>query len=68
MIAFGASFGSTTMARMSLLYGRVYELKEYASQEYYYATPILLVGIVVGLVLWRQFEKRVLESRNRTTP
>jgi len=63
MVAFGAAFGSTTMARMSLLYGRAYALKEYSSAEYFYATPILLAGIIVGLVLWRQIERRILPTR-----
>lgn len=67
MIAFGAAFGSTTMARMSLLYGRLYELKEFSSAEYYYATPILLAGIVVGLALWRRIEQRVLPGEDQPT-
>ena len=60
MIAFGAAFGSTTMARMSLLYGRLYDLKLYASAEYNYATPTLLAGMIVGLVIWRRMERHVL--------
>lgn len=64
MIAFGAAFGSTTMARMSLLYGRLYDLKRYATAEYNYATPILLAGMIVGLVLWRQMERHLLPGQS----
>lgn len=66
MVAFGAAFGSTTMARMSLLYGRADALREYSKAEYYHATPILLAGMLVGLVLWRQFEKRVLRGKQQS--
>jgi hypothetical protein len=54
MISFGAAFGYTVMARMSLLIGRFDELIQYASPDYGYATLVLLVLVVVGLVLWEQ--------------
>jgi hypothetical protein len=54
MISFGAAFGYTVMARMSLLIGRFDELIQYASPDYGYATLVLLVLVVAGLVLWEQ--------------
>ena len=52
MVSFGAAFGSTTMARMSLLYGRFYALQETSGSAYYYATPILLALMASGLAVW----------------
>lgn len=45
MIAFGAAFGLTVMARESLLIGRVRELIEYSGKEYHHAT--IIMGLVV---------------------
>ena len=57
MISFGAAFGYTVMARMSLLIGRFDELVLYAAPEYGYATVVLLVALVAGLAWW---EKRTI--------
>lgn len=54
MVSFGAAFGYTVMARMSLLIGRFDELMLYASASYGYATPVLLVVMIVGLVWWER--------------
>lgn len=54
MVSFGAAFGYTVMARMSLLIGRFDELMLYASASYGYATPLLLVVMIVGLVWWER--------------
>jgi hypothetical protein len=54
MVSFGAAFGYTVMARMSLLIGRFDELLGYASPAYGYASPIALVGVVAGLVWWER--------------
>lgn len=54
MVSFGAAFGYTVMARMSLLIGRFDELIQYASPQYGYATLILLAAVVVGLVWWER--------------
>jgi len=54
MVSFGAAFGYTVMARMSLLIGRFDELIQYASPNYGYATPVLLAAVVVGLVWWER--------------
>ena len=62
MISFGAAFGYTVMARMSLLIGRFDELIQYASPDYGYATLVLLVVVVAGLVLWER--GRTPESDN----
>ncbi len=51
MVAFGASFGYTVMARISLLIGRFTDLVEFSSKEYSYATPILLLCIVAAFVI-----------------
>jgi hypothetical protein len=52
MIAFGAAFGYTVMARMSLLIGRLTDLIEYAGPGY--GRPTLwLAGVTIGiLVIW----------------
>ena len=52
MIKFGASFGFAVMGRISLLIGQLNYLKDYSSSEYNYATPVLLVFIIIGLVIW----------------
>lgn len=50
MISFGAAFGYTVMARMSLLIGRIDDLLTFSSKEYGYATTILLIIIAVSLM------------------
>jgi hypothetical protein len=54
MVSFGAAFGYTVMARMSLLIGRFDELILYASASYGYATLVVLVGVIVGLIVWER--------------
>ena len=51
MVTFGASFGYTVMARISLLIGRFTDLVEFSSRDYSYATPILLLCIVAAFVI-----------------
>lgn len=60
MIAFGAAFGYTVMARESLLIGRVMELERCARQPAGFATLILL-PIIVGLIAF-------LETRRPKNP
>jgi len=55
MVAFGAAFGYTVMARMSLLIGRMTDLIEYADGRYGWATLWLLAVVVALLVA---FERR----------
>lgn len=52
MIAFGAAFGYTVMARMSLLIGRLTDLIEYAEPRYGRASLWLAGATVVALLLW----------------
>ena len=52
MIKFGASFGFAVMGRISLLIGRFGELIEYSSSEFYYATPIILMIMIIALGYW----------------
>lgn len=54
MVSFGAAFGYTVMARMSLLIGRFDELMLYASADYGYATFVLLAALVLGLAWWEK--------------
>ncbi len=57
MISFGAAFGYTVMARMSLLIGRLTDLIEYA-QPAYGAPTLWLVPLTVGtLLVWRAVRK-----------
>ena len=58
MVSFGAAFGYTVMARMSLLIGRFDELMLYASASYGYATPLLVVALVMGLMWWERRQVR----------
>ena len=53
MVAFGAAFGYTVMARMSLLIGRLSDLIEYADPQYGRASLWLGVATVAILLLWR---------------
>ena len=52
MIKFGASFGFAVMGRISLLIGRMNDLKDYSTVEYNYATPIILMFIIICLAIW----------------
>jgi hypothetical protein len=65
MISFGAAFGYTVMARMSLLIGRFDELLLYASADYGHATIVLLAAMVVGLAWW---ERRKVRTDGGTPP
>ena len=60
MISFGAAFGYTVMARMSLLIGRLTDLIEFSSSSYGSPTLWLLALVIATLV--------VLERRSRTAP
>ena len=52
MIKFGAAFGFAVMARISLLIGSINHLKDYSAAEYNYATPIILIFIIICLAIW----------------
>src|SRR5690349_23322166 len=60
MIAFGAAFGYTVMARMSLLIGRLTDLIEYSDPSYGHPTWWLLILTVVALF--------VLSRRSSSAP
>ena len=55
MIKFGASFGFTVMGRITLLIGRFEEMIKYGNESVGYATPIILIIVLVGLGLWSYF-------------
>ena len=50
MLAFGAAFGYTAMARMSLLIGRFQDLIDFSAPEFGYATLWLLAATIVFLI------------------
>ena len=52
MIKFGAAFGFAVMGRISLLIGQFNYLKDYSTKEYNYATPIILILIMICLAIW----------------
>ena len=52
MISFGAAFGYTVMARISLLIGRFDKLIEFSNSKYNYATFWCLAIIVVTLLAY----------------
>ena len=57
MIKFGAAFGFAVMARISLLIGSINHLKDYSAAEYNYATPIILIFIIICLAIWSYMGK-----------
>ena len=61
MIKFGASFGFAVMGRISLLIGRFEDLISYSSSEYNYATPIILISMIIILGIWSFKNKKVEE-------
>ena len=63
MIKFGASFGFAVMGRISLLIGRFEDLINYSSAQYNYATPIILISMVVLLGIW-SFQGNKTEQKN----
>ncbi len=58
MIKFGASFGYAVMGRISLLIGRIDELKQFSTSEYHFATPILSLLIIICLAIWSYSSKK----------
>ena len=52
MIKFGAAFGFAVMGRISLLIGQFNYLTDYSTKEYNYATPIILILIIICLAIW----------------
>ena len=57
MVSFGASFGYTVMARMSLLIGRFDDLILFSSKEFGYASLVLLVAMILSLALWDRMRR-----------
>ncbi|MGH9893666.1 MAG: hypothetical protein ACREA0_17100 [bacterium] len=62
MISFGAAFGYTVMARMSLLIGRLIDLIEFSTPQYGRPTLWLLIVTVVSLIVWTMRRGRGQES------
>ena len=63
MIKFGASFGFAVMGRISLLIGRFEDLINYSSIEYNYATPVILIFMIILLGIW-SFQNKKTEQNN----
>tara|TARA_Y100000590_G_C15741261_1_gene1020350 strand:+ start:1370 stop:2224 length:855 start_codon:yes stop_codon:yes gene_type:complete len=63
MIKFGASFGFAVMGRISLLIGRIDRMKEYSTSEFYYATPILSICVIICLIIWAYLIKGNAQDR-----
>jgi hypothetical protein len=57
MIYFGASFGFAVMGRISLLIGRFNDLILYSGKSYGFATPIILVIMIVVLIITARKDK-----------
>ena len=62
MIYFGASFGFAVMGRISLLIGRFNDLILYSGKQYGFATPIILVVMIVVLILSTRKDKSEIEE------
>jgi len=67
MIAFGAAFGYTVMARESLAIGRMTKLVKWASADYYYASIILSITIAIIILLWELLRKRTPANPDSTS-
>ena len=63
MIKFGASFGFAVMGRISLLIGRFEDLINYSSIEYNYATPVILIFMIIILGIW-SFQNKKMDKIN----
>ena len=63
MIKFGGSFGFAVMGRISLLICRFEELIDYSNVEYFYATPIILIFMIIVLTYW-SFTNKDLKENN----
>ncbi|MBE7557824.1 hypothetical protein HS125_02255 [bacterium] len=57
MITFGSSFGYTVLARVSLLIGRVVDLQERATGDYFYATYIIGAAMITYFVGVKLYER-----------
>lgn len=64
MVAFGAAFGYTVMARESLAIGRITKLVKWASADYYYASFILLIIVTILIILWEILRKKIKPEIN----
>jgi hypothetical protein len=64
MVAFGAAFGYTVMARESLAIGRITKLVKWADADYYYASFILLIVVTILIVLWEILRKKTKPETN----
>ncbi len=62
MIKFGASFGFAVMGRISLLIGRFEDLINYSAYDYNYATPIIIVVMIISLAIWSLKQKDNTEN------
>jgi hypothetical protein len=62
MMSFGAAFGYTVMARMSLLIGRLTDLIEYAGPQYGWASLVLLAVTIVTLIFWNTRQREPSEE------
>ena len=63
MLAFGAHFGYTAMARLSLLIGRLRDLIEFAGPAYHYAS-LWLLGVTVVILFMAHFWRRPTQSQH----
>lgn len=63
MVAFGAAFGYTVMARMSLLIGRLTDLIEFSRSDYGWATWCLLALTVSTLIVLEWYKKGIEPPR-----
>ena len=63
MIKFGASFGFAVMGRISLLIGRFEELILFSSSEFLFATPVILIFIIISLGFWSYADNDIDESK-----
>lgn len=63
MIAFGAAFGYTVMARESLAIGRLTKLVNWSkTDDYYYAPIVLFLVVAIIITLWEVLRKRTPAS------
>jgi len=58
MVYLGASYGATVMARLSLLYGRSYDMYTFGGENYLYATPCVIAVVILGIIIWELTRKK----------
>ena len=58
MLYFGAVFGNTVMGRFSLLYGRFSDIHKYSGSDYFYASHVIVIALVIFFIVSHFMDKK----------